>query len=112
MAIRYSTSRVQIVQKYAELVSDKAFRNAGAGGDLGRGSRIFHGEQRWVWVGENRQAAAYYLGVIMCYVDGDVSALPDDVREIHDDLIHCTGRVGAEYQRGYDDARYKRDNPR
>jgi len=111
--MRITGTTAQDMSRYANEISDGGISVCNVGADLGHGARVIDGDEQLVWLGQPREATAYYLGQIEGYRDvkglGDVP-LPSHVQEARDEINLDIGRkasIAKWYARGKSTGAYR-----
>lgn len=106
--MRITGRHAQDMSVYANEISNGRIGVCNLGADLGSGSRVIDNNRQLVWLGQPREAAAYYIGQIDAYREALGQAenpLPDSVRAVRLEILEDDHRdkVVAWYQRGVND---------
>lgn len=106
--MRVTGRYVLAVNQYAADLSDGHVAQASINSAMNeRGSRIIDGDSGHVWLGQPREAAAYYLGLVDVFAHrrGVLAAdYPDEVQQVRAEVLPGTGKVPEWFARGSQDA--------
>jgi len=107
--MRITKEHVRTVSAYARALSNNYVAEAEFGTDLGAGSRIMDGNSQVVWLGQPREAAAYYIGQVDAFADARgviLADYPPEVAEVRSEVRgSATVRVDEWYSLGVVDGK-------
>jgi hypothetical protein len=85
-------TQIREIAKFTESFTNKAFRYAGVGGDIGHGARYFEGTTQQVWLGNEGGRslyAAYMIGFALGWARKSGQSIPAEMRELMQ-VVQCS----------------------